>query len=155
MAKDKEREIAYIYYVEQGLNAKETAKKAGVTEKSVGNWVAKHFWKEIRTAKQTGPESLIKNYYDLLNKLVEKRLDLENGKEAPEFKGLTDEISKISKSIENLKKDGRPTLRTHIYCVEQFFNKLLPVTEPYGFKEVLIDFTKEYIKQLVADESNR
>jgi hypothetical protein len=155
MAKDKEKEIAYIYYVEQGLNAKETAIKASVTEKTVGRWVAEGKWQAIRTAKQTGPESLIKNYYDLLNKLVEKRIELENGNDNPKYMGITDEISKISKNIESLKKDGRPSLRMNIYCVEQFFNKLLPVSEANGFKELLIHFTKQYIKDLAANEDNR
>lgn len=155
MAKEKEKEIAYIYYVEQCLNAKETAKKVGVTEKTLSKWATEGKWQMIRTAKQTGPESLIKNYYDLLNKLVEKRISLEKGNDNPDFKGLTDEISKISKNIETLKKDTRPSLRTNIYCVEQFFNKLLPFCEANGFKEQMIQFTKQYIKELATNEDNR
>ncbi len=61
MNQKQKQELGFTYYVEQGLNAKETAAKCGVTEKTVGKWVALFNWKDIRTAKETAPNNLLKN----------------------------------------------------------------------------------------------
>jgi len=147
---DKEN-LGYTYYVEQGLNAKETAKKCGVTDKTVGRWVEKNNWKDLRTAKETAPNKLLKNYYDLMNKLVEKRLAIIDNTDTSEYKALTDEISKIGKQIENIRKEMKPSLKTHLYCVEHFLDKLLPVFDKHNLRAELMEFTKEYSNNLAKE----
>lgn len=157
MNQKQKQELGFTYYVEQGLNAKETAAKCGVTEKTVGKWVALFNWKDIRTAKETAPNNLLKNYYDLLNKLVEKRLELicevtdDENDSKKKYKALTDEISKIAKAIENLKRDGKPSLRMHLYCVERFTDSLMPFFDKYNIKSELTSFTKQYINNLAKE----
>ena len=151
MAKTEARELAYMYYVERGFTQKDTAEKTGVTSKTVREWIKKFGWKEIRTAKTTSPDKLIKNYYELLNILVEKRLQI-MASDDKDYKGITDEISKVSKAIENLRKDSTPTLRTHIYCADLYFNKLLDDFDTVKTRSQLVDFTRNYISDLATKQ---
>jgi len=154
MKRKQKETLGFTYYIEQGLNAKETAMKCGVSEKTVGAWVQKGNWKDLRTAKETAPNKLLGIYNEILSNLVEQQLELTRNKtaEKSERKSLADEISKISKQIENLKKDTNPSLKTHLYCVEQFVDKLLVIFDKYNIKSELIDFTLEYAKNLAKEQ---
>lgn len=150
MAKEKERKLAYIYYTEQGLTAKEIAQQVGTTEKTVGEWVAKGNWKDIRTANLTGPDQLIRGYKDLLEALLEKRLEIEKGeREADELRGITDEISKISKAMESLRDSNKPSLKVQLICIEKFM-KALYQHNPKLFME-LIDFQRQHALNLAEE----
>ena len=150
MAKEREKELAYSYYVEQGLTAKATAEKVKVTQKTMSTWVNKFAWKEIRTATQSKPETLLKNYYDLLEVLVEKRLEYERDKvKDDKYKNTIDEISKISKAIDNLKKDGKPSLSTYISCIEKFTDALHK-EQPELYRQ-LIDFQTQHMQAIATE----
>ncbi len=148
--KDKEN-LGFVYYVEQGLNAKETAEKCGVTEKTVGMWVSKGNWKTLRAAKESAPQKLLSSLYQILSSLTEKRIKAEKDDDAVSLNRITDEIRKISKTIEMIRKDDKPSLRTHVYCVEQFIDKLLPQLEKYNLRSEITDFTKEYCSTLAKE----
>lgn len=154
MAKDNEKQIAYTLYVDQCLTAKEIANKIHVSEKTIGKWADVGNWKEIRLSKQTTNETLIGKYKELLNSLLDKRLRIEktqdkNDDDKSEYNGIIDEMSKLSAIIDRLQKDGTPSLRIHIVCLEKFMGALHNA-QPKLFMQ-LIDFQMEYL-QILADE---
>lgn len=155
MAKDSERQQARILYIDHCLTAKEIAGRLKLSEKTVGKWVDAGNWKELRVSKQSGPEVLISKYNELLASLLDKRLTFEkkstkSDDEKAEYASVIDEMSKISAMIERINKDNRPTLRTHIFCLEKFMTTLRN-QQPKLFTEPLINFQIEYLDQL-ADE---
>lgn len=149
MAKDNERKLAEAYYIAQGLTAKEIAGMLHVSEKTVGDWVKDGKWKELKLAKDTGPDALINQYNILLQTLVTKRITLEKEKKFDEVSGIIDEISKISKAVDNLQKSGKPTLRIYINCLEKFMSALYTQNTKLYFE--LIDFQREHLRK-VAEE---
>lgn len=155
MAKEKEKEIAQTFYIEQCLTAKEISKKINVSEKTIGSWVEKGNWRELRLSKQTTPDVLISKYNELLTILLDKRLKLEKDKENKIIDGddnmrsVIDEMSKVSAMIERLQVDGKASLRTHIHCLEKFMASLHQNNAKLFM--LLIDFQKEYLT-LLAEE---
>lgn len=155
MAKDTERNQARILYIDQCLTAKEISERLKVSEKTVGNWVDIGNWKDLRISKQSGTDTLIRNYNELLSLLIEKRLRFEKQKtktdeEKAEHAGCIDEISKISAAIDRLHKDGKVSLRIHIHCLEKFSAALRNV-KPELFTPEFINFQSQYL-DLLADE---
>jgi hypothetical protein len=145
MAKKAEKQEAYVYYVKKGWLGKDTAKQVGVTEATMSKWVNEGGWDDLRTATKIGPQALIKTYYALLNKLLDKRLAFENEDKTDnkEYRGLVDEISKISKSIRDLEDKEHPSLHVYIQCVERFC-KDLREKNPKLFLQV-VELQKESI----------
>lgn len=58
-------------------------------------------------------------------------------------------MSKISAMIDKIQKDGRPSLRIHIMCVEKFMGALHQ-NKPKLYMD-LIDFQRDYFT-LLAEE---
>src|SRR5690606_21418922 len=116
--KKKEHDLAQIYYTEQGLTGKEIAEKLSVSEKTVGEWVELGRWKEVRNAKMSGHDNLKRGYHELLQMLIDKRISLEKKgmtemtkEDKDEYARIIDEISKVSRSLEHISKDGKPSLK--------------------------------------------
>jgi transposase len=154
MAKDSERLAAQVMYIDQMLTAKEIAVKLKLSEKTVGKWVDKGKWKDLRSAKQTGPHAIAAKYNELLDILLTKRLELEKKKnkteeEEDKYRGTIDEMSKVSAMIEKLQKDGRASLRTHIHCIEKFMGFLSHKNQKL-FSQT-IEIQQEYLP-LLAEE---
>lgn len=155
MAKENEKQIAQTFYVEQCFTAKEIAVKLNVSEKTVGNWVEKGKWKELRLSHQTTPNALISKYNELLTTLLDKRLKLEKNTGSKiedgddKMRNIVDEMSKISACIDRLQVDGKASLRTHIHCLEKFTSSLHQ-GNPKLFMQ-LIDFQKEYLTRLAEE----
>jgi len=155
MAKEKEKQIAQTFYIEHCLTAKEISLKINVSEKTIGSWVDKGNWRELRLSKQTTPDTLTSKYNELLTVLLEKRIRLEKKTEKrtddenSNMHSIIDEMSKLSAMIERLQTDGKASLRTHIHCLEKFMASLHQ-NNPKLFMQ-LIDFQKEYFT-LLAEE---
>jgi Putative ATPase subunit of terminase (gpP-like) len=154
MAKDNEKQIAYTLYVDQCLTAKEIALKLHVSEKTVGNWAEKNNWKDIKLSKQTTIDTLLVKYNELLSALLDKRLKFEkkidkSDEDKQEYNGVIDEMSKVSSMIDKIQKDGTPSLRIHIMCLEKFMGALHNA-QPKVFMQ-LLEFQIEYL-QLLAEE---
>ncbi len=148
MAKDNQKQVAYTLYVDKCMTAKDIAAKLKVTEKTIGEWVRKGNWKEIRLAKQATPELLASKYNELLNSLLDQRLEIEKtpGLKPDNYYGIIDEMSKVAAMIDRLQKDGTLSLRTHILVLEKFM-AALHQNNPQIFMQ-LIDFQKEYLTLL-------
>ena len=150
MAKDQERKIAKVMYAEQGKTAKEIAERFNLSENTVGNWVNANDgeWKKLRNAYETMPDQLITSLKELLNALVERRLELQRDVDAdPKEKvNISDEISKVSKSLEAAQKDSRISLSTYLKVMESVFNALQQ-KHPKIYIQ-LLDFQEEHINAI-------
>jgi transposase len=158
MARKEKENLGYVYYVEQGLNAKETALKCGVTEKTVGEWVKKQNWKEIRAARNATPKMLLHSYNEILTNLVERKLEIsrKEKQDVTELKSLSDEIAKIGKQIENIKKDEKSISISHkINIISRFTDKFLPIANTLNCKSEFLEFAKQYAIDLYNDEQKR
>lgn len=94
------QELAHLLF-DKGETQKEIAGKVGVTAATVNHWVDKLSWKEQRTAMNLTRPQLINRLLLALNEVIEKLLKEGN----PENIGkITDQLSKITSSIEKLDK---------------------------------------------------
>lgn len=154
MAKDTEKQIARSLYIDQCLTAKEISAKIKVSEKTIGKWVDAGNWKDIRLSKQTTTDTLLSKYNELLSALLDKRLKYEkkantSDDDKVEYNGVIDEMSKVSAMIDRIQKDGRPSLRIHIMCLEKFMGAL-NTANPKLFMQ-LVDYQMEYLQTLAEE----
>lgn len=148
MAKDKERKLAYDYYVNECLTAKEIAHKLHLQPKTVGEWVTKGGWKELRLSKQTTTDTLVGKYNELLSSLLDRRLLFEKKQnktqeDKDEHKNIIDEMSKVAAIIDRVQKEGKVSLRIHIHCLEKFM-AYVNTNNPKAFMQC-IDLQREYL----------
>ncbi len=95
------RELAKLYYL-QGDTQKSIAAKVNVSEVTVGNWVEKYGWRELRAGiNVTRPEIVNKNLM-LISKLLD-RLNAEDV-ELANIGKIVDQISKLAAAIERIDK---------------------------------------------------
>lgn len=163
MAKDKEKQQAYYYYVEKQRTAKETAALVGVTEKSVGDWISRGGWRELRQARALSATSRIDNIESLIDDLARQRIELgreldeaiecADEKRAAELRrqmaSVDDGAGKWNKTLENTKRDGKVRLTVYLDVMEQIFNALRE------FDQTLFLKTVEFQQQHVHDVSNK
>ncbi len=154
MAKYSEKKRAETLYIDECLTAKEISQKLGVSEKTIGKWVEVGKWKETRLAKQSAPETLVQKYDDIMVALLDKRLYFERLKtttaeQKEEYRGIIDEMSKLSAMKQKLIGEGKLSLGTHVRCIERFMTALHK-SDPKLFVQ-LLEFNKEYFTQLSQD----
>ncbi|MCT4580830.1 MAG: DUF1804 family protein [Flavobacteriales bacterium] len=148
MAKDKEKALARVYYIDNNLDSDVIASKLNVSKKTVDRWIISGNWKNLRLAKQVAPEKLQSFYEELLQELVKKRLELERTADSSskEKVALSDEISKVSKSLEASRKSDKPSLTAVVHVIESFMNALLQHDRVTYFK--ILDFHINWLQQM-------
>lgn len=152
MNRKAKKDLGYEYYVIQGLTAKETAEKCRVNTNTVGRWVKDGNWRDLRSAKNTASKKLIRNYYDLLNNIVEERLKISNsGESKTTYSSLTNEMRSIQKNIDAIEKD-KASLSVSIAVIDDFMAELIPFLEPYNIKNKLLDFWRDYVINLAKKQ---
>ena len=79
MAKDydNKRTVAQHMYITERRTAKEIALKLNIAQKTVGEWVKKYGWKELREAKAIAPAKRSENIEKIISGMAEKRIRLE------------------------------------------------------------------------------
>lgn len=174
MAKEKEKNSARIFYTEHGKTAKWIANTLNVTEKTVGNWIAKYKWKELRNANENSVEQQVENIKEIINEIVEDRrtarlhlntlkpllkIAKDNG-DTDEIQSIKDQISdlrrdivscddgasKWNKTLENLDKNNKVSLSTYIQVMEDIF-KDLQNYDPKLYSQSL-DFQEQHINKV-------
>lgn len=159
MAKNKEKKLAYIYYVEQGKTAKACAQLIGVTEATMSRWVDKGKWKAERDSKLFSAKEQIKNIKNIINNCAEERLALneqlnsaikDNDRETTlqirqKMAGLSDEVSKWNKALVHLDKQNKIELSTYIQVMKEIF-KAIQLEHPTTYLK-LIDFQENFIRK--------
>lgn len=95
MAKDQEKNLAFFYYTEEKLEAKEIAEKLKVRPNTVGDWIKKGNWKSIRDAKINQSGERLDRIQQVIDDLAVERLQ------------IMQEIKDIPKKIKALETDIR------------------------------------------------
>lgn len=138
MAKEREKQSAYLLYVVQLKPANEVAALCKVQPKTVGDWIKKGNWKAERNAKLNNSKNQADRVKDLIDSLSEvsigllKELDKakrEDDKEAVEFinKQLvanSQQVAMYNKTLQNIDKDAKISLGIYIEIMEMIFSDL-------------------------------
>jgi transposase len=101
---DRVKRLAYILFVENGLEQKVIAGILNKTEATISAWKAKYNWDEDRRMQQIGPDKqmrrIMKHYDTLLTQIEERQApnNVPNSKEA-------DTLNKLSASVKNLQTE--------------------------------------------------
>lgn len=156
MAKEKERRTARILYVEQGKSGKEIAELLSVNEKTISEWVNKYGWKKARTAAVSSKENRVDNLMLIVDQLAADRLEL-----SAKLKQIQDEesikalrsqivdidnaISKWTKQIESVNKEGSITLGTYLSVMKSIFTALQRYSPELYLKT--LDFQEQHLNE--------
>lgn len=160
MAKDKERRIAHEMFVHRNKTGKEIAGMVGVTEKTVGDWVAKGGWKEEKEARATSGTSGLENVRRVISNLAERILEnamerktavADNDRQLchnldKEAVALADQVSKMNKALENMDKANRINLAVYLDVMDDIFNNLRAFDEKLFMKT--LDFQESHVQQV-------
>ncbi|GLB51713.1 hypothetical protein NBRC110019_07520 [Neptunitalea chrysea] len=172
MAKDSERSVARILYIDQGKSNKEIAEKLGVQEKTVGNWVKKYGWKEERDARDNNVDARIENIKAVIDDIIADRtsarlkikqvkIDLEHPRtpedEAKtlrdelstlkkEIVGYDDSISKWNKTLDNFNKENKVSLATYLHVMDELFKDMQAHNQDLYLKT--LDFQEQHISKV-------
>lgn len=88
-----------LFLSEENLNQKMIAERVGVTEKTIGNWIKKYGWRDLRRSLITTKQNQISLLYDQLefiNTTIAEREDkAANSKEADVIIKLTGAIQRL------------------------------------------------------------
>ena len=120
----KFRDAAYEYIVIHGESQKKTAEILNVSEQTVSSWATAGKWRELRKSRQSAGETAKQNLRNIISLLSEQRLQLEydiqhaqaDGEKETELNlrrqalGISDEISKSNKALQDIEKTGKITL---------------------------------------------
>jgi len=161
MAKDNERKLAKQLFL-QGKTQKEIAALVSVQEKTIGDWVKKYGWKSEREARFGSTKKQIENIKAIISAISEERLKIH--KDLQKAKGnsdkdeierlqkeaavLDDGVSKWNKTLENMDKENRISLATHIEVMELIFQDLQN-HNPKLFLKTL-DFQETYLSKIAS-----
>ncbi len=148
MAKREEQKLARHMYINEMLNKAQIAKRLKINERTVTRWISANKWDDILVAKVSGLEFQANDLRTTIAEMVRKRLDMEhNAKSTGADKSkITDEISKLSKALENLENKGKPALAVIVHIIEQFMNAL----KQYDIElyQKTMDFHINWLKQM-------
>lgn len=159
MAKDKEKKIARILYVEQGKTAKEISSLVSVSEVTISKWVTKLGWKDERNARLSSPIRKAENVRELINVLCERRLELDNelkeAEKAEDSKLIADiraqiaraddSVSKWNKTYATINKENQIPLATYLSVMYMIFDSLKAFDESLYIK--LLDFQEAHLQE--------
>lgn len=100
MTLSRKKEYAKTLFLsEENLNQKMIAERVGVTEKTIGNWIKRYGWRDLRRSLITTKQNQISLLYDQLefiNTTISEREDkAANSKEADVIIKLTGAIQRL------------------------------------------------------------
>lgn len=95
MAKDQDKKLAFFYFTEEKMTAKEISEKLKIRPNTVGDWIKKENWKAIRDAKTNQSGERLDRIQQVIDDLAVERLQ------------IMQEIKEIPLKIKDLEKDIR------------------------------------------------
>lgn len=95
MAKDQDKKLAFFYFTEEKMTAKEISEKLKLRPNTVGDWIKKENWKSIRDAKINQSGERLDRIQQVIDDLAVERLQ------------IMQEIKEIPVKIKQLEKDIR------------------------------------------------
>ena len=135
---EKLKRAAYEYVVVQDYTQSETAEMLGISEKTLSDWARGGGWRELRKARQSAVSTANNNLKNIISLLSEERLRIETeiheaqrtGDKEMELKlrkeasVISDDISKINKSLKDNEKSNGITLGLYIDIMDNIFNNM-------------------------------
>ncbi|AZA87148.1 hypothetical protein EG349_10290 [Chryseobacterium shandongense] len=98
MAKQEQKNLAFFYFTEERMEAKEIATKLKVRPNTVGDWIKNGNWKQIRDSKINQSGQRLDRIQQVIDDLAVERLDImKKIKEYPQqIRELEKEIREVS-----------------------------------------------------------
>lgn len=131
MAKDAERNVAQVMFVEQGKTRKEIAELLRVREKTVGDWATKGNWENLRAARLTDTQNVSRTLMELIATYTEQLNMMERDKDlalamggAKEKARLVDALVKTSSTLERVRNEDDITLSSRVRVTDWVFTEL-------------------------------
>lgn len=160
MAKDKERQLAYYYFVEKNRSAKETAILCAVTEATLSGWVRKFGWKAMRDARAMSAGARMDNIRSVIDEMAAQRVALSGdldlaiaqkdlkrtGEIRQELAQIDNGVAMWNKSLATATKEGKITLTNYLEVMDSIFNALRNFNESIYLKT--IDFQQQHIHEV-------
>lgn len=148
MAKDEERKLARILFVEQGASRKDIAARLGVRDKTVGDWASKGEWDAARTAWLTRTDNVVVTLKGLIQAYSDRLTEIEQHGGDPKEKGrLVDALVKTAKTLETVRSENDITLSARLRVMEWVFAELQK-TDPDTHRK-LVDFQERLLDEAV------
>jgi transcriptional regulator with XRE-family HTH domain len=167
---EKLKRTAYEYVVVQDYTQAETAEMLGISQKTLSEWARTGNWRELRKSRQSAASTANNNLKNIISLLSEQRLRIEQeirdaqaaGDKDEELKlrkeasVISDDISKINKSLKDNEKSNGVTLGLIIDVMDDIFNNLrafdLKIRCPKCGTEIdlygeMIEFQSMYIQK--------
>jgi len=143
----KKREWAKLLYIQSNKTQKEIANTVGITEKTLGNWIKKEKWEELKAIDTITKIKERKRLLMQINELNNKIETREPGNKFPDSKEA-DVLSKLSATVNNL--DSNTPLNVIIDVLTNF----LDWSRNIDFKETqrIADLFDSYIKTKLNEE---
>lgn len=165
MAKHREKEVAKQLFIQYFKSQKEIAEDLGITEKTVGKWVAEGNWKALRDAKLNSNEQQITNLKSLISEYTEKALTIMDQIKLLEAKGksiepaekeelvelkkestrISQEVAMYNKTLTQHQSDKLP-LSTYLEVMEDIFKALQGYNKEVYMKT--LDFQKSHLQTI-------
>ncbi|WP_297096397.1 hypothetical protein [uncultured Draconibacterium sp.] len=159
MAKEKEKKLAYMLFVEQRKTAKEISQLVNVSEKTLSNWINAEDgrWKKEQRARNTSPGERVSNIEQIISNLADDRLrkgaelvkaekELDHQRAAEirqEISKIDDAVSKWNKTLRDINKESQVPLATYLEIMQTIF-QALQAYDPKLFMQT-IDFQEKHI----------
>ena len=136
--------MAYLLYVEQGLDAKQVSEITGISTNTLSSYNKKEDWEKQRSARRMSPDKLIARYYAESNKVIDKA----NEDNRALTIGEMDALAKLGATIQKLDKRTDPSIVMSVLI--GFNNYLLPIDRELA--KQFVPLQMEYVKQLLGAE---
>ena len=162
MAKEKEKKIAKILYIEQNKDAKEISTLIGVSEVTLSKWVNENneSWKKQRNARMSNPSVRTDNIKQIINDLSEQRITLGHQLKIAErdsdleectltrksIASIDDAVSKWNKTLTSIDKENQVTLSSYLAVMEMLFEAIKAYDEKLFFNT--LDFQEVHLNEV-------
>ncbi len=162
MAKDKERKLAYILFVEQKKTAKEISLLIGVSEKTLSGWINAddERWKKDQRLRHTSPTQRVANIEQIISNLAddrirksielneaEKKADTELASELrKDIAKIDDAVSKWNKTLRDINKENKVPLAIYLEVMQSIF-EAMQHDNPKLFMQTL-NFQEKHINDI-------
>jgi len=169
---EKSKRAAYECIVVQDYTQSQTAEMLGISEKTISDWARAGGWRELRKARQSAVSTANNNLKNIISLLSEQRLRIEQEihdaqraddkdlelKLRKEASVISDDISKINKSLKDNEKSNGITLGLYIDIMDNIFNNMraadLKIRCPKCGTEInLFDETLEFQAMLIQKKT--
>ena len=97
MAKEQEKNLAFLYYTKENMEAKDIASKLNVRPNTVGDWIKKGNWKSIRDANMNQSGERLDRIQQVIDDLAIERLQI-----MQEIKDIPGKIKELEVDIREI-----------------------------------------------------